>query len=83
MLDPVCESSGDEALLDEGMVLDGALVVCFQKLQLLDEVGAFLVILPVPVDVGEESPVIEVIDCILKDGIGCSVAPEATVEPGG
>ena len=82
MLDPVCELGSNEVLLDEGAIFDGALVVRFQKLQLLDEVGAFLIILPVSMYVSEVSPVIEVIDCILKDSICCSVTPEATVEPG-
>ena len=83
MLDPVCKSGGDEPFLDDGAILKGALVVCFQKLQLLDKVGAFLVILVVPMYIGKEPPVIKVIDCILKDGIGCLIAPEAAVKPGG
>ena len=83
MFDFVCESGHNEVLLDEGTILDGALLVRLQKLQLLDEVGAFLVILVVSVYIGKEPLVIKVIDGVLKDGIRGSVAPEATVEPGG
>ena len=83
MLDPVCKLGCDEALLNEGMVFEGTLLVCLQKLQLLGDVRAFLVVLAVLVDIGEESPVVEVIVGILKDGICCSVAPEVMTEPGG
>ena len=83
VLDPVCKSSCDEALLDEGMILEGALAICLQKLQLLSDVGALLVILAVPMHIGEESPVIKVVDSILEEGIHCSVTSEAMVEPGG
>ena len=83
MLDPVCESGGNEALLNEGAILEGTLAVCFQKLQLLDKVGAFLIILSVSMYIGEEPPVVKVIDCILEDGICHSVTPEAMAEPGG
>ena len=65
------------------MILDGTLSVCLQKLQLLDEVGAFLVILAVSMHVSKEPPVIKVIDSILEDSICSLVAPEATAEPGG
>ena len=82
MLDPVCESGCNKALLDDGMVFDGTLVICLQKLQLLGDVRAFLVVLAVLVDISEESPVIEVIDSILEDGICCLVTPEVTTEPG-
>ena len=83
MLDLLCESGADEALLDEGMILDDALSLCLKEVQLLDEVRVVLVKLPILVDIREESPVIEVIDSILKDGISGSVVPEATTEPGG
>ena len=83
MLDLVCELGCDEVLLDESMVFDSTLSVCLQKLQLLGDVRAFLVILAVSVDIGEECPVIEVIDGILEDGVCCLVAPEVTMEPGG
>ena len=65
------------------MVLDDTLSLRFKEVQLLDEVCVILVELPVSVDVCEESPVIEVIDSILENGIGGSVAPEVTAEPGG
>ena len=82
MLDPFYKSGSNEVLLDNSVVLDSALSVCFQKLQLLDDIGIFLVILVVSVDVGKESPVVEVIDGILENGICRMVAPEATTEPG-
>ena len=68
-------------LLDEGVAFDDTLMLCFQEVQLLDNVGILLVILTILVDVGEESPVVEVIDGVLKDGIHGLVAPEATMEP--
>ena len=40
-----------------------------------------MVILLVVVDFGEEPPVVEVIDGILEDGVGCLVAPKASMEP--
>ena len=83
MFDLLCELGQDEAFLDEGVAFDDALPLCLQEVQLLDDVGIFLVVLPVSVDVSKESPVIEVIDGILKDGIGGSVTPKAMMEPGG
>ena len=73
----------DEAVLDNSVVLDDALSLCLEELQLLDQVHIVLVELAILVDVGEESPVIEVIDGILENGIGGPVTPEATAEPGG
>ena len=83
MFDFFCESGADEALLDESTVFDDTLLLRLKEVQLLDEVHIVLVKLPISVDIGEESPVIEVIDSILKNGVGGSVAPEATMEPGG
>ena len=82
MLDFFGKSGCDKTLLDEGAVFDGALPICLQKLQLLDEVGAFLVILVVSVYVGKEPPVIKVIDSIFEDGVCCLVAPKVMAEPG-
>ena len=82
MLDLLCELGADKAFLDEGMVLDDALSLHLKEVQLLDEVCIILVELLISVDIREESPVIEVIDGILKDGIGGSVTPEAAMEPG-
>ena len=65
------------------MALDDTLSLCFQEVQLLDDVGIFLVILVISVDIGKESPVVEVIDGILEDSICGSVALKATTEPGG
>ena len=73
----------DKAVLDESSVLDDALLFCLKKLQLLDQVCVVLIELSISVDVGEESPVVEVIDSVLENGIGGSIAPEATTEPGG
>ena len=70
-------------LLDEGTAFDDALTLCFQEVQLLDNVGVLLVVLMVLVDIGKESPVIEVIDSVLEDGVCGSVTPEATMEPAG
>ena len=42
-----------------------------------------MVILAISVDVGEESPVIEVVDGIFKDGVHGSVSPKVTTEPAG
>ena len=83
MLDPVSELSHNEVLLDEGTILEGTLMICFQKLELLGNVGALLIVLPVLMHVGEESPVVKVVDGVLEEGICRSVAPEAMVEPGG
>ena len=83
MLDLFCESRCDEAFFDKGMAFDNALSFCLQEVQLLDNVGVLLVVLLISVDVGEEPPVVEVIDGILKDGVCCPIAPEAMTEPGG
>ena len=73
----------DEVVLDNSSVFDNALLFHFEKLQLLDQVRIVLVELSISVDVSEESPVIEVVDGVLKNGISGVVAPEATTEPGG
>ena len=65
------------------MALDDALSLCFQEVQLLDDVGIFLVILSISMDVSKESPVVEVVDGVLEDGVCGLVAPKATTEPGG
>ena len=83
MFDFFCKSGADEALLDKSAVLDDTLSLCLKEVQLLDEVCIVLVKLPILVDVSEESPVIEVVDSVLKNGISGLVAPEAMVEPGG
>ena len=83
MFDLLAESGMDKAVLDESSVLDNALLFCLKKLQLLDQVRIVLVELSISVDVGEESPVIEVIDGVLENGIGGLIAPEAMTEPGG
>ena len=82
MLDLFCESGQDEVLFDKSTALDDALPFCFQEVQLLDDVGVLLVILTISVDIGKESPVIEVVDGILEDGICGLVAPKAMTEPG-
>ena len=83
MFDFLAESGMDEAVLDKSSVLDDALSFRFEELQLLDQVRIVLVELMISVDIGKESPVIEVVDGILENGIGGAVAPEATMEPGG
>ena len=83
MFDPVCKLGCNEVLLNEGAVLEGTLTICFQKLQLLGNIRALLVVLAVSMHIGKESPVFEVIDGVLKEGVCCSVASEMTVEPGG
>ena len=82
MLDLLAELGVDEAVLDEGSVLDDALSFRLKKFQLLDQVRIILVELSVSVDVGEESPVVEVIDGVLENGVGGAVAPETAVKPG-
>ena len=82
MLDLFGEAGVDKAVLNNGAVLDDALSLCLEELQLLDQVCIVLVELTISVDIGEESPVVEVIDGILENGIGGSVAPEVTAEPG-
>ena len=76
------ELGTDKVLLDEGTVFDNTLSLCLKEVQLLDEVHIILVKLLISVDISEESPVIEVIDSILKNGVGGLVAPEAMAEPG-
>ena len=83
MFDLLCKSGADEALLNESAVLDDTLLLRLKEVQLLDKVCVVLVELLVLVDISEESPVIKVIDGILENGIGGSVAPEAMVEPSG
>ena len=83
MFDFFCESGADEALLDEGTILDDALLLCLKEVQLLDKVRIVLVKLSILVDIFEESPVVKVIDSIFEDGIGGSITPEAAMEPGG
>ena len=83
MFDFLTESGMNEAVLDKSLVFDDALLFRFKELQLLDQVRVVLVKLTILVDVGKESPVVKVIDSILKNGIGGMVAPEATMEPGG
>ena len=75
MFDLLAESGVDEAVLNKSSVLDDALSFGLEKLDLLDQVRIILVELSVSVDIGEESPVIEVIDSILEDGIAGAVAP--------
>ena len=82
MLDLLAESGVDEAVLDEGSVLDDALSFRLEKFQLLDQVHIILVELSVSVDVGEESPVVEVVDSVLENGVGGTVAPEMVAKPG-
>ena len=83
MFDFLAELGMDEAVLDKSSVLDNALSFCFKEFQLLDQVCIVLVELLISVDIGEESPVIEVVDSVLENGIGGAVTPEATAEPGG
>ena len=82
MFDLFCEPRGDKVFLNEGLTLDDTLLLHLQEVQLLDDVGILLVILSISVDVSKESPVVEVVDSILEDGICRSVAPKATTEPG-
>ena len=67
MFDLLTESGMDEAVLNESSVLDDTLSFGLEELQLLDQVCIILVELSVSVDVGEESPVIEVVDSILEN----------------
>ena len=83
MFDFLTELGMDKVVLDKSLVFDDALLFCFEELQLLDQVCIVLVKLTISVDIGEESPVIEVIDGILENGIAGMVAPEAMTEPGG
>ena len=71
----------DKTVLNNSTVLDDALSLCLEEFQLLDQVHIVLVELSISVDIGEESPVIEVIDGILENGIGGLVTPKAAVEP--
>ena len=79
MLDLLTESGMDEAVLDKSPVLDDALSLRLKKFKLLDQVCIILVELSVSVDVRKESPVIEVIDGVLEDSVGGTVAPEASL----
>ena len=82
VFDLLAESGVDEAVLDKSLVLDDTLSLCLEKLQLLDQVRIVLVELLILVDIGEESPVVEVIDSVLENGIGGAVTPEVATEPG-
>ena len=82
MFDLFCEPRQDKALFNEGAAFDNALAFGFQEVQLLDDIGIFLVVLAILVDVGEEPPVVKVIDGIFEDGVCCLVAQQATMEPG-
>ena len=83
MFDLFCKLGADKALLNEGAIFDDALSLCFKEFQLLDEVRVVLVKLLILVDIHEESPVIEVVDGVLENGIGGAVTPEAVAKPGG
>ena len=78
MLDLLTESGVDEAVLNKSSVLDDALSLCLEKLKLLDQVRVILVELSVSVDIRKESPVIEVVDGVLEDSVGGTVAPETS-----
>ena len=82
MLDFFGKLGMDKTVLNNSMVLDDALSLCLEELQLLDQVCIVLVELTISVDVGEESPVVEVVDSVLENGIGGTVTPEAAAEPG-
>ena len=83
MLDLLCKLGHDKAFFNKGTAFDNALPLCLQEVQLLDNVGILLIVLSVLVDVGEEPPIVKVIDGILEDGICCPITPEAMMEPGG
>ena len=83
MFDFLAKLGMDKAVLDNSSVFDNAFSFRFEKLQLLDQVCIVLVELSISVDIGEESPVVEVIDGVLENGIGGAIAPEAAVKPGG
>ena len=83
MFDLLAESGMDEAVFNNSSVFDNTFSFRFEKLQLLDQVHIILVELSVSVDVGEESPVIKVVDGILENSVGGAVAPEAAAKPGG
>ena len=82
MLDFVGELSADEAFFTEGASLANTLSFCLQKLHLLEDVSEVLVVLSVVLDVGKETPLIEVIDSVLKYGVLGAVTPKALSEPG-
>ena len=82
MLDLFCELGADKVFLDEGMVFEDTLSLHLKEVQLLDEVRIVLIELSILLDISKESPVIEVVDGILKNGISGSVTPEAMTEPG-
>ena len=67
----------DKAVLDKSPVFDDTLSLRLEKFKLLDQIRVILVELSVSVDVCEESPIIEVIDGVLKDSVAGVVAPEA------
>ena len=83
VFDLVCKVGSNEVFFAEGVGLFVVFEVGHHELHLLCDVGAFLVILSVAVDICEESPVIEVVDCILKEGVHCLVTPKVMTEPGG
>ena len=83
MFDLFCKLGADKALLNEGAIFDDALSLCFKEFQLLDEVRVVLVKLLILVDIHEESPVIEVVDGVLENGIGGLITPEVATEPSG
>ena len=83
MFDLVCEAGSDEMFFAEGVGFLVVFEVGHHEFHLLCDVDAFLVILLIAVDIHEESPVIKVIDCILKDGVGHLVTPKTMTEPGG
>ena len=83
MFDFLAESGMDEVVLDNSLVLDDAFLFRFEKLQLLDQVHIVLVELSISVDVGKESPVVKVVDGVLENGVGGTIAPEVAAKPGG
>ena len=83
MLDLLTKSGVDEAVLDKSPVLDDTLSLCLKEFQFLDQIHIILVELSVSVDIGEEPPVVEVVDGILENGVSGTVAPEVATKPGG
>ena len=83
MFDFVCKAGSNESFFTKSAGFLVVFEVGHHELHLLSDVGTLLIILLIVLDICKESPIIKVVDCIFEKGVGHSIAPKATTEPGG
>ena len=82
VFDPVRELGSDKAFFIKGTSFMNALTFYLQEFHLLGNVNEVLVILAVAMDISKETPIIKVIDSVLKNGVEGAVAPEVMTDLG-